>query len=166
MNVDDSNMEGSIMRTETLKHFAKVSHDVVTENVDGLTDAQALIPLYEGGSHFNWLLGHMVAYRDGMLEMLGAERVRTAEEDKRYAYGSSPEDSTDARPLAEQVAAFRLANERLLAALDSLTEEQLAQPRGDGTVGSRLDFGLWHDAYHSGQAILYRRAVGLSNPTG
>lgn len=154
------------MCIETFKSFATMTHTVVIENLNGVTDEQALMPLFEGGSHFNWLLGHIIAYRDTTLDMLGAERVRTVEEDSRYEYRSTATGSPGARPLAEQVADFGLAHERLMAALDNLTEEQLAQPHRRGTVGSRLEFVLWHEAYHSGQSILYRRAVGLSNPIG
>ena len=56
---------------------------VLTTTADGVDEAGARVPVVEGGSHFHWLLAHLVASRDGLLETLGAERVWTAEAARR-----------------------------------------------------------------------------------
>jgi len=151
-----------------LIHLAKLNHSLLTRNLEGMTDEQALVTLFEGGNHLNWLVAHLVAGRDRMLATLGAERVRSEEVDDGFDYGSTPPSADDAWPLERHLADFLTAHERLLAALEGLTAEQLEQPyeSGNGTLGYQLNFMLWHEAYHVGQATLYRRKAGLKSPIG
>ena len=58
-----------------LIQLAKLNHSLLTRNLEGLTNEQALVTLFEGGNHLNWLVAHLVAARDDMLATLGAERV-------------------------------------------------------------------------------------------
>lgn len=142
------------------------SHSLLMKDVDGIGHDQALSTLFEGGNHLNWLVGHIVGSRDVMLETLGAERVRSKEEDAASGMGSKPAGPHDARPFAEQVADLVASHERLRAALEAVTDEGLAAPLKEGTVEDRLLFFLWHEAYHTGQATLYRRGAGLKSPIG
>ncbi len=149
-----------------LIQLAKLNHSLLTRNLEGLTNEQALVTLFEGGNHLNWLVAHLVAARDDMLATLGAERVRSADVDNAFDFGSKPPSPEEAWPLAQHLADYLTAHDRLLAALEAATDEQLAQPRGDNTLGYELNFMLWHEAYHVGQATLYRRKAGLKSPIG
>lgn len=151
-----------------LIQLAKLNHSLLTRNLEGLTHEQALVTLYGGGSHLNWLVAHLVAGRDRMLEALGAERVRSAEVDKGFDYGSTPPSADEAWPLNQHRVDFLTAHERLLPALEGATADQLAQPfdSNNCTLGYQLNFMLWHEAYHVGQATLYRRKAGLKSPIG
>lgn len=154
------------MNSEALVVLAKRNHALLLKDVDGISDEQALVPLFEGGSHLNWLVAHLVAGRDHMLTALGEERVRAKEVSDAYDYGSTPPTKEEALPFAQHVQALVASNERLVAALQAATPEQLSQPHKKGTVGQHLEFMLWHEAYHTGQATLYRRAAGLKSPIG
>lgn len=149
-----------------LIQLAKLNHSLLTRNLEGLTDEQALVTLFDGGNHLNWLVAHLVAARDAMLKALGAERVRSEEVDKGFDYGSSAPTPEEAWPLEQHLADYLTAHDRLLAALEAATDEQLAQPSDNGTLGYELNFMLWHEAYHVGQATLYRRKAGLKSPIG
>jgi uncharacterized damage-inducible protein DinB len=134
--------------------------------VGGMDDAAADHAPIEGGSTLRWLLGHLLAYRDQMLRRLGGEPVwdeTTAEPFKR---GSRPEGGP---PLADVVAALKTQGPRLAAAFAGADAATLAQPSTRaslGSLGAELEFGVWHDTYHIGQAALYRRAAGLDSPIG
>ena len=154
------------MSREQLLHLAKLNHSLLTRNADGLTDEQALMTLFEGGNHFNWLVAHLVTSRDDMLVVLGAERVRAKEVDDRFDYGSRPPSAEDAMPLEQHVTDYLTAHERLMAALEALTAEEPVRPREKHTLEHELTFMLWHEAYHVGQATLYRRKAGLKSPIG
>lgn len=154
------------MSREQLLHLAKLNHNLLTRNAEGLTDEQALETLFESGNHFNWLVAHLVTSRDDMLDLLGAERVRAKEVDDRFDYGSRPPSAEDALPFAQHLADYQTAHERLMAALEALTPEELVRPREKHTLEYELTFMLWHEAYHVGQSMLYRRKVGLTSPIG
>lgn len=154
------------MSREQLLHLAKLNHSLLTRNAEGLTDEQALMTLFEGGNHFNWLVAHLVTSRDDMLDVLGAERVRAKEIDDRFDYGQPPPSPEEAMPLEEHVTAYLTAHDRLKAALEAHTAEELVRPREKHTLDHELTFMLWHEAYHVGQATLYRRRAGLKSPIG
>lgn len=154
------------MSREQLLHMAKRNHSLLTRNAEGLTDEQALTTLFEGGNHFNWLVAHLVTSRDDMLDVLGVERVRAKEIDDRFDYGKRPPSSEEAMPLKDHVEDYLTAHERLLAALEALTPEELVRPREKHTLEYQLTFMLWHEAYHVGQSMLYRRKAGLASPIG
>lgn len=156
------------MSNAPLIQLAKLNHSLLTRNVEGLSDEEALVTLFEGGNHLNWLVAHLVASRDSMLKALGAERVRSEEIDKAFSYGSTAPTPEEAWPLAQHLEDYLTAHDRLLAALSGVTAEQLAQPfdSDNGTLGYQLNFMLWHEAYHVGQATLYRRKAGHKSPIG
>ena len=149
-----------------LIHLAKLNHSLLTRNVEGLTDEQALVTLFEGGNHMNWLVAHLVTSRDDMLVALGAQRVRSKEVDDSFDFGRPPPTPEEAWPLQQHVADYLTAHERLLAALAAVTDDELEQPYEERTLGYQLNFMLWHEAYHVGQATLYRRKAGLKSPIG
>jgi uncharacterized damage-inducible protein DinB len=130
-----------------------------------LDDEAARTPVTPGGSHFAWMLAHLVVARDGMLRRLGAELVWDADAAKRYARGSDA-GSVDYPPLAEMLAALDTQGERLLEAIERVDAEALAEGEGEGTVSDRLEFLIWHETYHLGQGVLYRRVAGLASPIG
>lgn len=138
---------------------------VLTSTADGVDEAGARVPVVEGGSHFHWLLAHLVASRDALLERLGAERVWDAEAAKAFGRGSTP-SVPEGMVLADHLARLRAQQATLDALLPSLTPEALAREAGRMTVGAWIEFLAWHETYHVGQATLYRRVAGLPSAIG
>ena len=133
---------------------------------EGMDDAAADHAPVTGGSTLRWLLGHMLAYRDVMLRRLGAEPVWDESTAAAFVRGSQ---AADGPPLDDLIAALRTQGPRLSAAFDGADAVTLAEPSARaslGTLGAELEFGVWHDTYHVGQAVLYRRAAGLDSPIG
>jgi len=141
------------------------NYRMVAQLAAGMSEEDASRPLVPGGSHMNWLVGHLVSNRDEMLRALGRPPVRQEADDKAFGYGSDVA-AAPARSLADQLRDYDLANPPLQEAIAALTPEQLASPAGQRTVQERVAFLAWHETYHLGQLMLYRRAAGLESPIG
>lgn len=135
----------------------------IQRNADGIDDASALLSPWEGGSHFNWLVGHMTQSRCHLLRVMGGDAPWSAERAARYSAGTDPAGPDDAEPFAELLAALEATEAPLAEALTALTPADLDRTPHGGRVAVRvsLDFLVWHDSYHSGQSAIYRRLAGL-----
>lgn len=136
--------------------------------LEGIDQAGSLRPWTDGGSSLNWMVGHLVVSRDGMLAMAGAERLGGDRVEERYRYGTQAPEHAEALELDALVALLRQQGERLATRLATLDDDALAAPSdmGDADVRRSLEFLVWHETYHLGQAVLYRRALGLASPIG
>lgn len=140
---------------------------VIKRNLAEMTDAQSLIPFTTGGSNFNWLLHHLIVYRDVMLRTLGQEGLWP--EDKRQAYGkgSSALTAEESKPIAELLATLETSQQRLEQALLETTEAHWSTLRPDGRSNEVfIEFLIWHETYHMGQTSFYRRIAGLDSAIG
>ena len=141
--------------------------EVLERMSDGIDEVQADLGPLPGGSSFRWLLGHVLVYRDRMLTLAGGEPVFDPAGASAFERGSDPVQRVAARPSLEALRALlRRQQPRLEAALNGLDGDSLAAPGPRGSLGEDLAFRVWHDTYHVGQAVLYRRAAGLSSPIG
>lgn len=141
------------------------NYRMVAQLAAGVPEDAALRPLVPGGSHMNWLVGHLVANRDEMLRTMGRDPVRAEADDEAFGYGSDAAGAAT-RPLTEQLRDYDLANPPLQQAVAELTPGLLASSAGKRSVQERLAFLAWHETYHLGQLMLYRRAAGLESPIG
>jgi uncharacterized damage-inducible protein DinB len=143
-------------------------HYVIKKNVEGLTHEDSLKQPQPGGNCLNWVLGHIVATRRGVLELLGKENALPGEELDRYKRHSAPVvDPQDALPIEEILDALDRSQEAVLSGLEELEQETLNRPvpkspfgRDDETVGSLLAGLAFHEAYHVGQTGILRRLAG------
>jgi uncharacterized damage-inducible protein DinB len=138
---------------------------VLAGMMDGIDDHAAGVSLVDGGSNLHWLLGHLVASRDALLERLGAERVWDVDIARDFARGSAgaaPRVAT----IAEQLTRLRAQQARLETALVGIDRSALDRDAGRMTIGGWIEFMAWHETYHLGQAMLYRRAAGLPSTIG
>jgi uncharacterized damage-inducible protein DinB len=137
-------------------------------NLKGLDNDEALVQPTPGGNCLNWVAGHIVGSRAGILKVLGQESPFEADKYKRYVRGSSP--VTKARgtiDLTEIQADFGTTRDALEAGLASLTPERLAEKapfspanNESETVGSLLAGLAFHESYHTGQLGVLRRLAG------
>ncbi len=128
------------------------------EKTDGLSHAESLLqPPFPGLNCLNWQVGHIAAFRDRMLALLGAEPTLDPAIAARYAPGSEPVlgDEPGIGQLDDLLAAIVTAHERLHAALPGLTPERAAEVIGRGQftmpLGEWFFFLVRHEAYHIGQ---------------
>jgi len=142
---------------------------VIEMQAEGLTHADSLLQTNYNINCLNWTLGHIISYRDGMLEMLGEDRVMPTEQSERYARESDPvtEDGPDVLELDVLLGLARVAQDRLGRALAAATDEDLTATIHVGdratTLGKRLFFGYFHDTYHTGHTELLRQIAGKND---
>jgi uncharacterized damage-inducible protein DinB len=155
------------MGPELLADQLTYNQRVVAINTDGLTQEDSLVAAPGGGNCLNWVVGHVVATRNGLLKLLGREPIWGQERAALYRRGSDPIRADNALPLALNLADYAASQETILAALRELTDDDLAAPtevrffKGDAeTVGSALAGFVFHESYHVGQTGILRRVAG------
>ena len=135
-------------------------------NMEGLTGEESLVEPKPGGNCLNWIAGHIVAARNAILKLVGEEPVWDDGKAAPYQRGAKPPlDPDSLQDLDHILADFKRSQERIKAGLSRLTAEDLAASAGEGatgeeTVGMRLSFLQFHEAYHLGQIGLLRRILG------
>jgi uncharacterized damage-inducible protein DinB len=156
------------MKATELSNLFHVSHYAITANLEGFTHEDSLRTAPGGGNCANWILGHIVASRNGVLQILNEESALHGAVAERYKRGSQPiAHGQDAAHLETLVRALQDSQRRILAALARATDLDLAKPAaapaipsGDPSVGGQLSFLHFHESYHSGQLGLLRRILG------
>jgi len=134
----------------------------VQSHLDGLTHADSLVQPPVNGNCINWILGHIVCYRNYALQMCGLPTVGSDTMAKRYARDSAPVlgAAADVAGFAELAQAYWNAHEQLVAYLLTITPEQAGEvvtsagftmPRAE-----LLTSFMRHESYHAGQFELLR----------
>lgn len=149
------------MNAETLASLYGYTHFTLKRNSEGVSHEESLRAPEPAGNCLNWVLGHIVVHRNIILGLVSEPPVWSKEESEPYDRGSAPfTESSRVRPLADILAALERSQERLLPRLRGMTETDLAAPAEGGTLGNRLAFFYFHEAYHAGQVGLLRRLAG------
>ena len=155
------------MTSELLSVQFGYTHYVVNANSDGLSREDSLSET-PGGNCFNWVMGHILASRNGLLRTLGKEPVWDEAQAERYARGSAPiTDGSEAARLDEMLKQFNASQAMVLKGLSELTPERMAEKapfsptnNDEETIGSLVAGLLFHEAYHAGQLGVIRRVIG------
>ena len=137
-------------------------------NLEGLTNEDSLRPPQPGGNTLNFVLGHVMGARDGILKALGRRPVWDDETANRYLQdGEALVASGKAVPLGRLLSDLERAHHEVVAALKDVSADVLAakapfSPSGNPqeTIGSLLASFAFHEAYHVGQLGLLRRLCG------
>lgn len=128
----------------------------------GLTHADALVQPPVNGNCINWIVGHIVCYRNFAMASCGLPLVISSVVADRYERGSAPVTGAapDVATLETLVQAYWTSHEHLLAYLHTMTQEQA------GAIVSAADFTMpraelltsfmRHESYHAGQLELLR----------
>ena len=139
---------------------------IVRDQTRGLTHADSLLQLPFRGNCMNWVLGHIAANRNNMLQFLGGEPILSEAHLARYGYGSEPVcgDGGDILTLEQLLAALEGSQKAIAARLQEISAEELAREvqsfLGTTTLGQLLFFLYWHDSYHTGQTEALRQLAG------
>ena len=154
------------MNIKSLAELYEYNNFVINANTDGVTNDESLQQPQPAGNCVNWVLGHIVRFRNDVLRHAGGEPVMPADVGSRYDNGSAPiTRAADAMAFDKLLAYYRESHERLKARFEVISFERLAQDAGDPdapgkTVGDMLAGLMFHEAYHAGQLGLLRRAIG------
>jgi hypothetical protein len=137
----------------------------VRTHLAGVNHPEALLQPPYRGNCILWIMGHIMCYRNYMLELAGQAPALPQPQASRFARDSAPvlADEPGLATLDVLLAAFEESQTSLVDALPRLTSDQLAEvvsqdaftmPRGD-----LLLIRLRHEAYHAGQLEWLREMV-------
>ncbi len=143
----------------TVLGFAYRSLD---RNLTDVSEHEALVRPAAGGNSINWLVGHILVYRDRLHELLGLPPAWPASLGDPAPYRRG-EDGTLAEPapLAALHTALDASQQALVSRIARLTPQRLAERASDTmTVAEQVGFLGFHEGYHAGQVGVLRRLLG------
>lgn len=150
-----------MISADLIARYFSLNHRVIHLQIDGLTHADRLLQPPFRANCLNWVLGHIVAARNNALLMLGEEPVWSDQDAAPYATDSEPITGNRAgHRLEKLVADLDRSQERLEAGLERIPAEELAEVKGEHSLGERLAGLYWHEAYHTGQTEFLRQLAG------
>ena len=142
--------------------------------IDDLSETESVLQLPGSGNCVNWILGHIVSYRDGMLIDIGLNQYMHAEELVRYTAGSAPIKAGDICVDLERLSKLMtITFEDLAAWLNSDQNGLQQQPVGDvrdnigyagvcDTLTEHFAQNIGHESIHVGELNPLRElALGL-----
>ena len=144
------------------------SYSFVKQQTAGVTHDESLIQPPFHSNCINWVLGHLLTSRSGVMIALGMEPIWSDDKRVFYQRGSEPiTDATKGKALDfdEMLRDFDQSQERIIACLKTKSVEDLDQPsdRPNMTLGERMAFGAWHEGYHAGNIDILRQMVGKND---
>ena len=154
---------------DLLRQQARTIHQVVLDNVAGLTHEDSLTQPVPSGNCLNWVLGHLVLIDQRILRRLEQPAVISPDALARYGRESLPlTDPSEAVPFPMLVDAWATSAPGIDAGLAALSPAALESRVGPtpannnptDTVCTLLTFLMFHQAYHAGQTGILRRLAG------
>lgn len=152
-----------MITTDIIIRYFDLNLRVLRMQTEGLSHEDSLLTPPFRANCLNWVLGHIVVYRDRALARLGGEPVWDEERSAPYNRESEPLQVRGALSLDQIMADLETSQERLASALAGLTAEDLERSIGERTLAERLTFAYWHEAYHTGQTELLRQLTGIDD---
>lgn len=142
---------------------------IVTAQADGIDHADSLRRTEFNVNCFNWVVGHIVASRHQLFEIIDGSQRWDHTPFERYVRESEPitGDGPGVVRLPDLLAALVDTQARMTEALAAAGPEYLDEEiTADGRSASRtarLFFAYFHDTYHTGQTDVVRQLSGKSD---
>ena len=144
------------------------SYAAINRNLQDLSQADTLVQPDNGGNCLNWVLGHIVVARNGVLVLSGSTPVGRDHDLTIYQRGSSPDGRRQYLDLGILRGLLEEAHKRLILVLESISDaalngpvpEAMRRPPLTGSVSDALLRLQYHEGYHNGQIGLLRRMAG------
>jgi hypothetical protein len=144
--------------------------EIIKMQTKGLSQQDSLIQLPFRANCLNWVVGHILANRCNILQLLDAEDLRPSVDLDHYERESDPiaGRGKGVLVLSELLALLDTTQLRLAEALEKEDEQSLqrAAPyrdRPERPIASWLFFLYFHDCYHVGQTEILRQAAGVDD---
>ena len=135
------------MQKDLLLKLYSYTHQVACANVDGISNEESLTQPAKYGNCLNWVMGHIVAYRNEILKLVGEDMVMPDSDFERYKRGSEPVTCDESSvPFDRLLADFQTTQDRLNRALEKMSEDQLSRKMREETVASALGGLQNHEA--------------------
>jgi uncharacterized damage-inducible protein DinB len=143
-----------------------ITQRTIKRNLDGVSHEESLMHPQPAGNSANWVLGHILASRSGMLKNLGEQPLLDDGAVQQYRRGSDG-NVPNPMPLADLIAALDRSQPAIIAGMRQIPDTALAakspyaSPAGpDATLAEALAAMVFHESYHVGQLGLLRRVCG------
>lgn len=140
---------------------------LINQQAKGLSHADSMLTLSGWDNCMNWVLGHILHYRDAVLRLLGNSPTMPDEDMILYKRESEPlTDGDSAMPLSKLLKTLDESCALVADALRQTAPETLASifnEENGQTVADRIEFILWHETYHVGQLELLRQLAGTND---
>jgi uncharacterized damage-inducible protein DinB len=154
---------------EQLANAYALNLNIIKWQTADLSHEDSLLQPPFRGNCLNWLLGHIIVSRHRLLKLLGQPPLLDSTALAQYETDSEPITAERAGllPLEQLLAILEQTQDQLSAALQAITDDELARPievnGRPSTIGQRL-FGLYfHETYHTGQTELLRQLAGKND---
>ena len=153
---------------ESLIKKFKLTFYIINRQTEGITNAESVIQPPVRGNCMNWILGHILAERNYVLDLLHADPVLDKAETERYQRESSPVTGLeDGLPFDSLLERLKMSQKRIEDGLKTIGEERLAETGTAGShtdqVGALIAYIHWHETYHTGQFELLRQMAGKND---
>jgi len=137
---------------------------LLDKQLAGVTLEQSFVLM--GGYNINWLTGHIISARQGVLERVGLPHIWTPEERSYYRNGSQPaeKEGPGVQRLDTLLETLHRSQTLIAEKLRQMTPEQFAAKTEfpqDLSVQDRLLYLQFHESFHAGQIVLIAQTLGL-----
>ena len=156
-----------MISTQNLTDFYARNVEVIKMQTGDITHEESLIQLPFRSNCLNWVVGHVLANRCNILDLLGAKDLRPGVNLDHYERESDPilGGGEGVLLLEDLVLNLEESQLKLAAALKKETEESLQRmvpyrERPEKEIAFWLFFLYFHDSYHVGQTEILRQAAG------
>jgi len=154
---------------KVLANVFKRNKMVIDRQVKDLSHEDSLLQPEVRGNCLNFILGHLIVYRESMHKMLGLPEIVSGEEIDRYDHGAEPilGDERGVMRLERLLAMLEQSTDIIIEALEKLPADELEKEvkigESSSTLGQRLEFQGWHETYHVGQTEYLRQLAGTDD---
>ena len=148
-------------------HSLTTSQALLQRFVADLSPQEYLHRAAPTGNCTAWVIGHLILSERNALQAAGVTDMPALPEgfEKKFPRDESAATCSDFGDISQLMPMFNQHRERLIAAVRSMTPEQLSQPREKphplfATTGEFLNFMAMHVTMHAGQITMIRRTLG------
>jgi hypothetical protein len=137
-----------------IKYLVFSNYKVISMNIDGISNEEAMIFPNGEANCMNWILGHLIYIRNAFLNVLGEEPVWDNEKFSCYNRGEIPLNRKDEFVSFDELKSYlKQSQDKFETKLNSL--ESIDPAIINDVSGLSL-----HEIYHSGQFGYLRRILG------
>ncbi|ASW73198.1 hypothetical protein IQ37_08925 [Chryseobacterium piperi] len=147
-------METKSNDIEIIKYLVFSNYKVISMNIEGISNEEAMIFPNGEANCMNWILGHLIYVRNAFLNVLGKEPVWDNEKFSFYKRGETPLNRKDELISFEELKSY--LNETQSQLESKLNSIESLEPTSINDI-STLSL---HEIYHSGQLGYLRRILG------
>ncbi|MDN3692693.1 hypothetical protein QWZ06_10585 [Chryseobacterium tructae] len=139
---------------ELVKNQINITYKVILINTEGITHEESMIFPNGEANCMNWVLGHLIYIRNGLLNILGEESIWDGETFSGYNRGAIALERKDEFINFEELKSYlKQSQEKLEGKLIGLEHFPVEQISDIATL-------CFHENYHSGQLGYIRRLLG------